>query len=177
MPTYAAFLRGVSPLNARMSELRKCFEAAGLTDVKTVLGSGNVVFGARATSRARLERRLEAAMQQGLGRVFATTVRSLDELDAILQSDPFKAFRLASRAKRIVTLLHAKPAASIKLPLELDGARILCIQGTEVFSAYVPSPKGPVFMSLIEKNFGKNLTTRTWDTLAKVVKAGQPQRS
>jgi hypothetical protein len=27
-------------------------------------------------------------------------------------------------------------------------------------------------MSLIEKTFGKELTTRTWDTIAKVVKAG-----
>jgi hypothetical protein len=28
-------------------------------------------------------------------------------------------------------------------------------------------------MSLIEKTFGRNLTTRTWDTLGKVVKAGR----
>jgi hypothetical protein len=27
-------------------------------------------------------------------------------------------------------------------------------------------------MSLIEKTFGKDLTTRTWDTVGKVVKAG-----
>jgi hypothetical protein len=54
----------------------------------------------------------------------------------------------------------------------LDGAQILCVKGTEVFSAYVPSAKGPVFMALIEKTFGKDLTTRTWDTIGKVVKAG-----
>jgi len=28
MPRYAAFLRGVSPMNAKMPELKKCFEAA-----------------------------------------------------------------------------------------------------------------------------------------------------
>ena len=38
MPTYAAFLRGVSPLNAKMPELQKCFESAGFENVKTVLG-------------------------------------------------------------------------------------------------------------------------------------------
>jgi len=26
----------------------------------------------------------------------------------------------------------------------------------EIFSAYLPTPKGPVFMSLIEKTFGKS---------------------
>jgi hypothetical protein len=39
-------------------------------------------------------------------------------------------------------------------------------------SAYTRSDKGPVFMALIEKTFGKDVTTRTWDTVLKVVKAG-----
>jgi hypothetical protein len=54
---------------------------------------------------------------------------------------------------------------------ELEGARLLSLNGRELFSAYVPSPKGPVFMSLIERTFGKELTTRTWDTVAKVSRA------
>jgi hypothetical protein len=56
------------------------------------------------------------------------------------------------------------------LPIELDGARILSRKGGEVFSAYVRSPRGPVFMVLIEKTFGKDATTRTWDTVMKVAK-------
>jgi uncharacterized protein (DUF1697 family) len=172
MPTYAAFLRGVSPLNAKMSELKKCLEKAGLSNVKTVLGSGNAVFETRSTARASLERRIEAAMDKSLGRVFATTIRSIDELMALLKSDPFKSFKLEPNSKRIVTLLHTKPESRVKLPIELDGARILRLEGTELFSAYVVSAKGPVFMSLIEKTFGKDLTTRTWDTIGKVVKAG-----
>src|SRR5437016_1851430 len=114
MPTYAAFLRGVSPLNAKMSELKKCLQAAGLSNVKTVLGSGNVVFDARSTPRASLERKLEAAMKKNLGRVFATTVRSIDELASLLKSDPFRKFRLEPNSKRIVTLMHAKPASRVK---------------------------------------------------------------
>jgi uncharacterized protein (DUF1697 family) len=170
--TYAAFLRGVSPVNAKMSELKKCLEAAGLTNVKTVLASGNVVFETRAAPRTTIERKVEGAMEKHLGKVFATTVRSIDELEALVAADPFKAFRLAPAAKRVVTLLRAKPTVKIKLPVELDGAQILCVRGTEIFSAYVPGPKGPVFMNLIEKTFGKDLTTRTWDTLGKVIRAG-----
>jgi hypothetical protein len=45
------------------------------------------------------------------------------------------------------------------------------MNGTEVFSAYVPSPRGPVFMTLIEKTFGTEVTTRTWDTVRKCVSA------
>src|SRR5437773_304942 len=67
MPRYAAFLRGVMPVNAKMSDLKKAFEAAGFTDVKTILGSGNVVFSARAASEASLQQRAEAAMAERLG--------------------------------------------------------------------------------------------------------------
>jgi hypothetical protein len=35
----------------------------------------------------------------------------------------------------------------------------------------VASDKGPVFMTLIEKTFGKNVTTRTWETVAKCAAA------
>jgi uncharacterized protein (DUF1697 family) len=172
MPTYAGFLRGVSPLNAKMTELKQCLEKAGFGAVKTVLGSGNVVFNSRAASRESLERKIEAAMRKSLGRVFATTVRSIEELAALRAADPYKSFELPAKAKRVVTLLHARPTIKVKLPIELDDAQILCVKGTEVFSAYVPSAKGPVFMALIEKTFGKDLTTRTWDTIGKVIKAG-----
>ena len=172
MPTYAGFLRGVSPLNCKMAELKQCLETAGFGHVKTVLASGNVVFDARAASRESLERKVEAAMQKGLGRVFATTVRSIEELAAMRTADPYKKFDLPAKAKRIVTLLHARPTTKVKLPIELDEAQILCIKGTEVFSAYVPNDKGPVFMALIERTFGKDLTTRTWETIRKVVEAG-----
>jgi uncharacterized protein (DUF1697 family) len=58
------------------------------------------------------------------------------------------------------------------LPIEIDGARVLCVKGKEVFTAYVRSPRGAVFMTLIEKTFGKEVTTRTWETIQKV--AGAP---
>jgi hypothetical protein len=40
----------------------------------------------------------------------------------------------------------------------------------EIFSAYVRTPKGPVFMSLIERTFGKEVPTRTWDTVTKTAR-------
>jgi uncharacterized protein (DUF1697 family) len=155
-------------MNAKMPELKRCFEAAGFGDVKTVLSSGNVVFSARASSDASLERKVEIAMKKQLGRAFLTIVRPLDALRAILASDPYRAFRLSTGAKRVVTFLRNRPRGKLKLPIELDGARILSVEGSEAFSAYVPGPRGPVFMTLIGKTFGEEVTTRTWDTVKKV---------
>lgn len=171
MSRYAAFLRGVSPMNAKMPELKRAFESAGFTDVKTILASGNVAFSARGTSTAALERAAEAAMRRRFGDPFLTIVRSMETLQDLLASDPYRAFRLAPASKRVVTFLRERPKARLALPIELDGARILSMNDREVFSAYVRHPKGPVFMTLIEKTLGKAVTTRTWDTIAKVARA------
>ena len=166
---YAAFLRGVTPMNAKMSELKTCFEAIGFSDVKTVLSSGNVVFSAPAASEAALQRKAEDAMEKHLGRRFLIIVRSLDALREIVDADPYGGFTLPPAAKRIVTFLRAAPAEKPRLPVEHDGARLLCLNGCDMFGAYVPSPRGPVFMTLILKQFGEDVTTRTWDTVKKVL--------
>lgn len=170
MLRYAALLRGVMPMNAKMPDLRRAFEAAGFLDVKTVLSSGNVVFNTRAAPVAALQRRAEVAMERQLGRAFLTIVRSIDALQELLDSDPYRSFRLAADAKRIVTFLRETPERKITLPGEFHGARILAVRGSEAFSAYVRTPKGPVFMTLIEQTFGKDQTTRTWDTIAKIAR-------
>ena len=168
MHHYAAFLRGVGPTNAQMPALRKAFEKAGFTDVRTLLSSGNLVFSAKKTPVAYLQRTAEAAMQESLGKTFLTVVRSIDDLRALLESDPFKAHRLAPEAKRVVTFLRDSPPEKLKLPVEMEGARILTLQGNQAYTAYVPKPGDPVFMKLIEKTFGKAQTTRTWQTVEKV---------
>lgn len=167
MPRYVALLRGVMPTNAKMADLRRCFEGAGFTDVRTVRSSGNVVFDATSRSEAAITRRVEAAMAEQLGRSFYTIVRPVSHLHAMLASDPYARFRLSATSKRIVTFLREPAGKTPPLPIEVDGARILALEGREVYSAYTPDPRGPNFMVLLEKTFGTNITTRTWETVQK----------
>jgi uncharacterized protein (DUF1697 family) len=158
-------------MNAKMAELKRCFEDAGFTDVKTVLSSGNVVFDASAKSETALAREVEAAMAKQLGRTFYTIVRPASHLRELIEADCYAAFRLPANAKRVITFLREPNKAKLSLPLVIDGVRILAINGREIFIAYVPNPRGPVFMTLIEKTFGINVTTRTWDTVKKCATA------
>jgi len=171
MPRYVAFLRGVSPLNAKMPELKGCFERVGFTSVKTVLSSGNVVFDAHASKESTLEHRAEAAMEAALGRSFFTIVRPIEMLQSVLKADPYAAFELPQGAKRVVTFLRKPHSLRINVPIESDGARILCADEREVFTVYVPSARGPAFMALIERTFGRGVTTRTWETVRKCARA------
>lgn len=171
MARYAAFLRGVSPMNAKMPQLKRAFEGAGFTEVRTVLASGNVVFDASSRSEEASVRRAEDAMTKHLGRTFFTIVRPASGLRGLLEADPFAEFRLPPDAKRVVTFLRQPHGGRLSLPIETDGVRILGISGREVFTAYVPNPRGPVFMTLIEKMFGTEVTTRTWNTVMKCAAA------
>ncbi|NML44231.1 DUF1697 domain-containing protein [Ramlibacter sp. G-1-2-2] len=170
MPRQAAFLRGISPMNCKMPELAAAFEGAGFTDVKTVLSSGNVLFTERGTP-ASLKKKAEAAMEAHLGKSFMTFVRPVSELQDLLAEDPFQHFKLPAKAKRIATFLSDAKAPAPKLPIEMQQAQILAVEDGIVFSAYVPQENDPAFMRLIEKTFGKEVTTRTWDTMRKVVAA------
>lgn len=167
---YAAFLRGVMPGKPAMADLKRAFEAAGFTEVSTLLSSGNVVFTAPAASSAALERRAEAAMTRRLGHAFLTIVRPVDRLRKLIAADPYSRFDIAPDAKRIVTFLRKIPGTLPKLPLERDGVSILAAQGNEVFSAYRPNPKGPVFMILLQKTLGNEQTTRTWQTVQRAAR-------
>jgi len=158
-------------MNAKMAELKRCFEAAGFLDVKTVISSGNVVFSTDLRAAREIERRAEGAMEQHLDRAFYTIVRSTDALKRLIQADPYAGFDVPVGAKRVVTFLRKSRPPGQPLPVELDGACIFAAIGTEVFSAYLPGPNGPAFMTLIEKTFGKDVTTRTWETVKKCANA------
>ena len=167
MPRYVALLRGVSPMNAKMAELKRCFEEAGFDNVRTLLSSGNVAFDSPKRPELALARKIEAAMAQALGRSFWTVVRPAAHLQALIAADPFASFRLSAGTKKVVTFLREPPAVQFALPLEKDDVRILAVQGREIFTAYVPEPGNPAFMVLLEKTFGGEITTRTWDTVGK----------
>lgn len=171
MPRYVAFLRGVSPMNLKMSDLKKCLENAGFTNVKTLLSSGNVTFDSSRKTDAAIERHIETALLKEVGRSFYTIVRSVAELQALIESDPFKDFQIGKNAKRVVTFARKLSEPKQSLPIEKDGARILVVRGREALSAYITGPRGPVFMQLIEKTFGRDVTTRTWETVKKCAKA------
>ena len=88
---YAAFLRGINVGGhvVKMDRLRTLFEAAGFSGVQTVIASGNVVFESSKKNGDALERTIEAHLGKALGYPVATFVRSMPELAAIVDLEPF----------------------------------------------------------------------------------------
>ena len=157
MPKYAALLRGVSPMNCRMPELKAALEKSGFT--------------AGAASERSLELKCEEAFERYLNHRFVTIVRPIDHLQALIDRDPYAAFSLPDGAKRNVTFLRHRPDVPPTLPLRLRGAELLALEGREALTYYIPNQVDPAFMVLIDKAFGKEVTTRTWETVHRIVKA------
>ena len=109
MPRYVAFLRGVSPQNAKMPELKRCFEGAGFSDVRTLLSSGNVAFTSRTSSPEALERRAEKAIESELGRSFGTIVRPTCSIpDDCIDSKRYPLFMARSVMRALIEQLKAE---------------------------------------------------------------------
>ena len=97
MTTWLALLRGVNVngVTVKMAELRACLDAAGLSNAKTVLASGNALFdadGAPTTAtRTRLKTQLEAALRETFGYDAWIVLVTLDEVRAIVDAFPYDA--------------------------------------------------------------------------------------
>lgn len=91
MARYVAFLRAVNVGGrvVRMERLRAIFTAAGFAKVETFIASGNVIFESRSSNIAALERKIERALQAGLGYQVDTFIRRDRDLDAIAEHQPF----------------------------------------------------------------------------------------
>jgi len=91
---FVALLRAVNVGGTgklEMAELRRMCEAAGFTDVRTYIASGNVVFGA-AMSEAEVKATLEAALADYAGKPVGVMVRTAAEMAAVRDGNPFADF-------------------------------------------------------------------------------------
>ncbi|MES1158270.1 MAG: DUF1697 domain-containing protein [Terricaulis silvestris] len=160
----AALLRGVN-LGKRqvvMSELKRVCEGAGCTDVKTLLASGNVVFNSKITG-AKLEKKLEAAIEEGLGLKSDVFVRNHAELEAIIAANPFKAFAKKDPGHLVVYFMRAAPSAAEKAAMDANA-------GSEEVKAgklclYITYPNGQARSKLKLPKLG---TARNWNTVTKL---------
>jgi uncharacterized protein (DUF1697 family) len=101
-----ALLRGINVGRAKriaMADLRSLFEELGFTDVRTVLNSGNVVFGGAPRAPAAAAAAIEQAQVQRLGVASRVTVLGAGELALVIGGNPL--VELASDQARLVAFI------------------------------------------------------------------------
>jgi uncharacterized protein (DUF1697 family) len=175
MIRYVAFLRGINVgghKQIKMAELSRIFESLGLRKVKTYILSGNVLFETTETNPEVLIRKIETGLQKVLGYEVSIILRTISELEALMKQNPFKLVKGDAEVKKYVTFLSEKHQSKLKIPVlsPKKDWEIIHLNPREVFVVAFPV-KGRYgeSMALLEKEFGKSVTTRNWNTVVKVL--------
>jgi uncharacterized protein (DUF1697 family) len=158
----------------RNDKLRSVFEGLNFTNVKTVISSGNVIFETPRKDSKKLEEMIENTILTQLGFVSTTIVRSKEQLQALAAEKPFGEREHTQKTNLTVTFLKNKLSADISSfdNTRHEGYEILGTHDRAICSIIdLTSAKTPQFMSWIEKQLGKEITTRTWKTVQRILKS------
>lgn len=103
MPKYVAFLRAINVggHTVKMDHLRELFIALGFDNVETFIASGNVIFETRRSKTLAQERQIEKHLERHLGYNVTTFIRSISELAAILNYQPFSRSELQAEQNEL----------------------------------------------------------------------------
>ncbi len=178
---YVAFLRGINVGGTsviKMAELRKAFESLGFTQVKTVLASGNVIFEAPRKAASMLVRDIQHGVGQRMGRDITAIVRPLEDLRKLAESGPFEGMESKPGDRLFVTLVSRVAPEAKNHEVSGRGFEILSYSDGIICSVLHEEPGvGAVqLMSAIEREFGSNVTTRSWETMQKILRAREDDR-
>jgi len=91
MPKYVAFLKAINVGGhvVKMDELRDRFSAMKFANVETFIASGNVIFETKPAAGQKLEKKIEKHLEATLGYAVGTFVRSMEEIRAVSEYQPF----------------------------------------------------------------------------------------
>jgi uncharacterized protein (DUF1697 family) len=176
MNTYTAFLRGINVggRTVSMQKLKKTFEALRFKNVRTLLASGNVVFETSSTREAVLEQKIEDKLKNTFGFEIEVLVRTIEELRRLIESNPFIGVKVTQQTRLYITFLSEKPKSKLHIPYKSQDGNFKIVRASEreVCSVATPSPDSRTvdLMSILEKEFGKEITTRNSNTIEKILK-------
>lgn len=174
MYTHIGLLRAVN-LGATnkiaMSDLRAIATDLGMREPKTLLQSGNVVFGAGSTPTPTIERLFEEETRKRLNLTTDYFVRTAQEWRAIVAANPFPEEAQRDPGHLILVCLKVAPdkPAVTALQKAIKGREVVRAVGKQ---AYIVYPDGVGHSKLtavmMEKWLGSRGTGRNWNTVLKL---------
>lgn len=174
MPKFVAFLRAINVGNhtVKMDDLRRFFEQMGFANVETFIASGNVIFDAKTKDAPSLETKIGKHLEKSLGYEVTTFVRSLAELTAIAEFEPFSKTELNDEGNTLfVGFLSARPTSEgakklLALASNIDG---LNLKDRELYWLYRrKNGESKFYGPILEKTVGVKATVRNVNTIRRL---------
>ena len=173
---YICFLRGVNVGGnklLKMDALRTLCGSIGLSDAKTYLQSGNVVFRS-STKPEQLIKKIEEGIRRSTGFEAKVILRSPDELRDAIAANPFEGEREGNRL--LIAFLDGALSGEAKaalLKLKTDSEE-LHFAGRELYLYFhAGMADSKLASALTPKKLGVNVTARNWNTVNALLKMGE----
>lgn len=174
MTKIIGFLRGINVgghHKVPMADLQIKLMELGCENVKTLLNSGNFVFSINEMNFQELEDKIEKHLFNAFGFPIPVILKYQSEITDLINMNPFEKIIIHKDIRLYVTFLKSTPEVELTIPyISKDNAfQIISVQNKIILSvldlSVTKTTKG---MDDLEKLFGKNITTRNWNTIVKI---------
>jgi uncharacterized protein (DUF1697 family) len=171
MTTSISLLRGINvggQKRLRMETLRQIYSDLGFSNIRTYVQSGNVVFESSAIDRSALVEKIEVKIEQTCGYHVEVFVRQANEIQRILEGNPFLTYRNEDPGKLHITFYYQSPSetslAKLTAPVGITDEFALAEMAVYLFC---PNGYGKTKLSnsFFERKLGILVTTRNWNTV------------
>ncbi len=171
MTEYYIFLRGINVgghHKVPMAELRELLGQMGYEKVKTFLASGNVRLEADDTGQKELEETLSRAIENKFAFPVPVICRSSERMQKLFRENAYAREKEDKKIKWLVTFL--KNDVQVHPETEETEGFSLVYKAPDLVCGVLDLEKSgsPDAMKVLEKAYGKEITSRTWQTLQKM---------
>lgn len=171
---FVALLRGVNVGGNNMismSSLKKSFEATGFTNVTTYINSGNIIFETKEKDARKLEKKIEQMLSREYQLNSKVVVRSLPEMEQLVQNLP-RSWSSGDSSWRynVMFLRHTIDSEAIlsELPPNSEIEQVVYRPGTLLWSAQVESITRTQMSKLSGRKVFQDMTVRNLNTTKKL---------
>ncbi|MFI5143399.1 MAG: DUF1697 domain-containing protein [Thermoanaerobaculales bacterium] len=168
--TFVGLIRGINVGGAKrvsMGDLRDLMRRLGYGDCRTLLNSGNMVFGGRGG--AGISERIERAIPDELGIAARVIVLTAAELEAVVTGNDLPEFADDPARMHVVFVQNAGELRRLGVLEKQSWAPELLSVGKH--AAYLWCPAGTIkgqLWAAVGKVLGESATTRNWATVTKL---------
>jgi uncharacterized protein (DUF1697 family) len=180
MYQYVALLRGINVGGKnliKMADLNSCFKDLGFEDVRTYIQSGNVLFRAAETSKARLTKEIEDTLSKKFNYKSRVVVRSHKQMKDIVAQAPegFGSEPSTYRYDVIFLKEPLTPAKAMKDVTTKEGVdQAFTGKGVLYFSRLVSRAAQSYLTRIISMPIYQSMTIRNWNTTTKLLSMMDP---
>lgn len=172
--TFIALLRGINVgghHKVPMTDLRSELESLGFQNVVTLLNTGNIIFDSDETDTDDLQTKMAAHLEKAFGFPIPTLIKTARSIEKLIERKPFEDITVTKQIRLYLSFLWREAQTDMTFPWSSEDRsyQIIGMYDKIIISVLDLSVTGtPKGMESLEKRFGKDMTTRNWNTILKI---------